>query len=62
MEKQAHGGKFAAVGARSWCTAIPDETPTVPGRRLMRGPANSRTYQNIHDPTARRKVSMDRLQ
>lgn len=43
MEKQAHGGKSAADGARSWCTAIPVETPTVPGRRLMRGPADSRT-------------------
>ena len=58
MKKQAHGGKSAADGARSWCPAIPVETPTAPGRRLMNGPADSRSMLPLLKAT---KVSMDRL-
>ena len=42
MKKQVRGGKSAADRARSWCPALPVETPTAPGRRPMKGPAYSR--------------------
>ena len=37
---QVPGGKSAAGGARNWCTVLPAETPTVPGRRLTMGLAS----------------------
>lgn len=58
---QACGGKFAAVGAGSWCPAIPDETPTDPGRRLTKGPAFSSGFEQSHAPAGGSKVSMARL-